>query len=106
MRRGPLWTPSPTSSPFAVPHPLPETHERRCQMKRVIAFLAALVFAGSGTAQAEDVTAQAWNPPSNLVQPLDEVWRHQEATYGNLYGFRNYGWDQIMANRGYVNYCV
>jgi hypothetical protein len=49
-----------------------------------------------------------WNPPANLVQPLDEVWRHQEETYnnGNLYGFRNYGWDQIMANRGYINYCV
>lgn len=36
----------------------------------------------------------AWNPPSNLVQPLNEVWTHQEQAYnnGNLYGFRNYGW--------------
>ncbi|HEX6684077.1 MAG TPA: RICIN domain-containing protein [Candidatus Limnocylindrales bacterium] len=47
-----------------------------------------------------------WNPPSNLVVPLDEVWRHQESTYPNLFGFRNYGWDQIMANGGFVNYCV
>lgn len=49
-----------------------------------------------------------WNPPANLVQPLNEVWAHQEATYnnGNLYAFRNYGWDQILANRGYINYCV
>lgn len=47
-----------------------------------------------------------WNPPANLVQPLNEVWAHQESTYGNLYGFRNYGWDQIMANGGYINYCV
>jgi hypothetical protein len=49
-----------------------------------------------------------WNPPANLVTPLDEVWRHQEETYnnGNLYGFRNYGWDQVMANRGFINYCV
>ncbi|WP_238176838.1 zinc-dependent metalloprotease, partial [Kribbella albertanoniae] len=47
-----------------------------------------------------------WSPPSSLVRPLDEVWRHQEETYGDLYGFRNYGWDQIMANRGYINYCV
>jgi hypothetical protein len=79
-------------------------------MKRVIAFLAALVFTvgvgvGNGTAQA-DVGVQAWNPPANLVQPLDEAWRHVESTYPNLHGFRNYGWDQIMANRGYVNYCV
>jgi hypothetical protein len=50
----------------------------------------------------------AWNPPANLVTPLNEVWAHQEQTYnnGNLYGFRNYGWDQLMANRGYINYCV
>lgn len=45
-----------------------------------------------------------WNPPSNLVVPLDEVWRHVEATYPP--NFRNYGWDQIMANGGYVNFCV
>jgi hypothetical protein len=50
----------------------------------------------------------AWSPPAHLVTPLNEVWQHQEQTYdgGNLYGFRNYGWDQIMANRGSVNYCV
>jgi hypothetical protein len=47
-----------------------------------------------------------WAPPSNLAGPLDEVWRHQESTYSNLYGFRNYGWDQVMANRGALNYCV
>jgi hypothetical protein len=47
-----------------------------------------------------------WNPPANLVTPLNEVWQHQEQTYPNLYGFRNYGWDQIFANGGYVNYCV
>ncbi|MFC0111562.1 hypothetical protein [Kibdelosporangium aridum] len=50
--------------------------------------------------------ADQWNPPANLVRPIDEVWRHVETTYPNLYGFRNYGWDQIMANRGYINYCV
>ena len=47
-----------------------------------------------------------WNPPANLVTPLNEVWAHQESTYGNLYGFRNYGWDQVMANGGSINYCV
>src|SRR5688500_11944786 len=55
---------------------------------------------------APAVAADQWTPPSNLVRPLDEVWRHVESTYGNLYGFRNYGWDQVMANRGYINYCV
>ncbi|MER7280056.1 hypothetical protein ABT369_37020 [Dactylosporangium sp. NPDC000244] len=48
-----------------------------------------------------------WNPPASLVQPLSEVWTHQEQTYNNLYGFRNYAWDQIFANGGTgINYCV
>lgn len=51
-----------------------------------------------GTGQDE------WNPPSNLVQPLDEVWAHVEDTY-NL-NFRNFGWDQIMATGGTIDYCV
>src|SRR5690349_11930769 len=47
-----------------------------------------------------------WNPPANLVTPLNQVWQHQEQTYNNLYGFRNYGWDQIFANGGSIIYCV
>lgn len=44
-----------------------------------------------------------WNPPSNLVTPLRQVWQHQLDTYSNgLYGFRNYGWDQLRATQGYV----
>lgn len=45
-----------------------------------------------------------WNPPSNLALPLREVWDHQRQTYngGNVFGFRNYGWDQIMATGGYA----
>ncbi len=69
-------TPSPTASPTGSPTPTPTP------------------------------SSSGWNPPSNLVQPLNEVWSHVESTYPNLYGFRNYGWDQIMANRGSLNYCV
>ncbi|MFI7543560.1 cellulose binding domain-containing protein [Actinoplanes sp. NPDC049599] len=69
-------SPVPTATPTATPTPTPST------------------------------PTSGWAPPSNLVGPLDEVWRHQESTYANLYGFRNYGWDQVMANRGYLNYCV
>ncbi|MFF5230737.1 cellulose-binding protein [Dactylosporangium sp. NPDC000521] len=47
-----------------------------------------------------------WNPPANLVTPLNEVWQHVESTYSNPYGFRNYGWDQVFANKGSINYCV
>ncbi|MFJ7995592.1 hypothetical protein ACIQ7D_00170 [Streptomyces sp. NPDC096310] len=59
----------------------------------------------AGTAPAA-VAAADWNPPAQLVRPLDEVWRHVESTYPDLYGFRNYGWDQVMANKGRVSYCV
>ena len=47
-----------------------------------------------------------WNPPSSLVQPLAAVWSHEEQTYSDLYGFRNYGWDQLVAGGGSINYCV
>jgi len=51
-------------------------------------------------------TPSGWNPPANLVTPLNQVWLHQEQTYNDLYGFRNYGWDQVVANGGSINYCV
>ncbi|WP_214411668.1 cellulose-binding domain-containing protein [Sphaerisporangium fuscum] len=51
-------------------------------------------------------SGDAWNPPANLVTPLNQVWQHVESTYPNLYGFRNYIWDQIMAGKGNINYCV
>src|SRR5690242_10281949 len=47
-----------------------------------------------------------WNPPSNLAVPLAQVWQRDESTRPNLYSFMNYGWDQIMANKGSINYCV
>ncbi|WP_254548374.1 cellulose-binding domain-containing protein [Catellatospora tritici] len=51
-------------------------------------------------------SSSGWNPPANLVQPLNEVWAHYESTYNQLYTFRNYGWDQVMAGGGQINYCV
>lgn len=71
----------------------------------VIAAIVALIAAPAVTAAPAQAAAQ-WNPPAGLVQPLGEVWNHVESTYPDLYGFRNYGWDQVMANRGSVNYCV
>ncbi|MEU4688976.1 hypothetical protein [Actinoplanes sp. NPDC023714] len=62
--------------------------------------------AGADAAGVRAAAPATWSPPSHLVTPLNQVWQHQEQTYGNLYGFRNYGWDQVMANRGYINYCV
>lgn len=34
------------------------------------------------------------------------MWQHYEQTYPSLHTFRNYGWDQVMANGGHINYCV
>ncbi|KAF3910827.1 hypothetical protein ABW20_dc0104503 [Dactylellina cionopaga] len=47
-----------------------------------------------------------WNPPSNLVLPLQQVWDHEVATYSNALGFKNYGFDQVAANGGSLNFCV
>lgn len=47
-----------------------------------------------------------WNPPSNLVVPLDQAWKRDERTCPNLYTHMNSAWDQIMANKGCINYCV
>ncbi|KAM5352900.1 hypothetical protein ACJ41O_005622 [Fusarium nematophilum] len=49
-----------------------------------------------------------WNPPSDIAAPLKEVWDHVEETYnsGNLFGFKNYGWDQLIAGKGTINMCV
>lgn len=47
-----------------------------------------------------------WNPPSNLVQGLKEVWDHEVSTYSDALGFKNYGFDQIMANKGYARYII
>lgn len=47
--------------------------------------------------------ADAFSPPSNLAAPLKEVWDHCESTYTQgLYGFKNYGWDQLKATEGHV----
>jgi hypothetical protein len=47
-----------------------------------------------------------WDPPSNLVTPLEEVWQHQLDTYSDALGFQNYGYDHVMAGKGKINYCV
>lgn len=41
-----------------------------------------------------------WSPPSELATPLQEVWDHCLSTYPDLFGFANYGWDQLIANDG------
>ncbi|KAF5011798.1 hypothetical protein FDECE_2088 [Fusarium decemcellulare] len=47
-----------------------------------------------------------WNPPSDLTTPLKEVWDHCLETYSDALGFKNYGWDQVIAGKGQLNMCV
>ncbi|KAL4864915.1 hypothetical protein BDV12DRAFT_158173 [Aspergillus spectabilis] len=47
-----------------------------------------------------------WDPPADLVTPLEEVWQHQLDTYSDALGFQNYGFDQVIAAGGKINYCV
>ncbi|KAL2808084.1 hypothetical protein BJX63DRAFT_52794 [Aspergillus granulosus] len=47
-----------------------------------------------------------WDPTADLVTPLEEVWQHQLDTYSDALGFQNYGYDQVMAAGGKINYCV
>lgn len=44
----------------------------------------------------------SWNPPSDLVKPLQEVWDHSVETYNNgeWDAFKNYGYDIIVAAEG------
>ncbi|GAA3673334.1 hypothetical protein C8D88_11949 [Lentzea atacamensis] len=72
--------------------------------KGLVTAIFAAVMAASVAAPAR--ADHGWTPPSNLVTPLNQVWQHVESTYGNLYGFRNYGWDQLFVNGGYLNFCV
>jgi hypothetical protein len=47
-----------------------------------------------------------WNPPSDFATPLKEVWDHEVKTYSDALGFKNYGWDQVIAGKGQLNVCV
>ncbi|KAE8355452.1 hypothetical protein BDV28DRAFT_42730 [Aspergillus coremiiformis] len=58
------------------------------------------------TLNANVKRASTWNPPSNMAGALDEVWKHEVSTYSDALGFRNYGFDQVMAGKGKINYCV
>lgn len=53
-----------------------------------------------------DLGQTTWNPPSNLVTPLKQVWDHEIKTYSDPLGFKNYGYDQVIDGKGKINYCV
>ncbi|KAF2218872.1 hypothetical protein BDZ85DRAFT_244425 [Elsinoe ampelina] len=60
---------------------------------------------------SEDVTRIAKRQssstrPANLAAGLDEVWKHTQDTRPRDLSFKNYLFDQILATKGKINYCV
>lgn len=54
-----------------------------------------------------DLRQKTWNPPANLLPGLNQVWEHQMTTQGSdPVGFKNFGYDQVFAGKGKINYCV
>ncbi|KAJ4334339.1 hypothetical protein N0V95_009188 [Ascochyta clinopodiicola] len=58
------------------------------------------------TSRATIPKATTWNPPSHLVTALDQVWK--QTLKENPGGLQDKNWiiDQLMANKGTINYCV
>ncbi|KAF2634794.1 hypothetical protein P280DRAFT_462991 [Massarina eburnea CBS 473.64] len=77
-------------------------------MKSAFAVSALLStgFAASIPRERRDLGETTWNPPSDLVTPLQEVWDHEIDTYSDPLGFKNYGFDQLVDGKGKINYCV
>ncbi len=69
-----------------------------------ISYITATTTFASATRTADHSTT--WDPPSSLVTPLTEVWAHEMSTYDDPTGYMNYGYDQLMAHDGRINYCV
>ncbi|KAL7273088.1 hypothetical protein RUND412_004075 [Rhizina undulata] len=73
------------------------------------ASIATIIFS---TAQANPILRRqsgagtTWDPPLSLVLPLNETWAHEMSTYDDPLGFKNWGYDQVMATNGSINYCV
>lgn len=55
-------------------------------------------------AHAKTKRQSSWDPPADLVKPLQEVWDHTVESYNNgqWESFQNYGYDIIMAAKGWV----
>jgi len=62
----------------------------------------ATTAAGAGAT----TSGKLWAPPSTMKTGLAQVWQHQVNTYPELTTLDNYLWDQIMAAKGNLNYCV
>lgn len=105
-------TPSPTrtatATPSATVSPTPSASPTATPTSTPSPTATPTTTPTSSPSPSPTSTTAAWSPPASMAGALAEVWAHQEATYadGDLYSFRNYGWDQVVANGGYLNICV
>jgi hypothetical protein len=71
---------------------------------------ASLQKPGAGRADAAaSLKSTTWKPPQYLVAPLNAVWNHTMATYSpkpDPLKFPNYSYNQVIANKGRINFCV
>ncbi|KAF2105897.1 hypothetical protein BDV96DRAFT_607818 [Lophiotrema nucula] len=82
------------SAPTLTLHP----HAHRRNVQPICAFDANSVLEPTTQPISKrDLNQTTWNPPSNLVTPLKEVWDHEVSTYSDALGFKNYGYDQVIA---------
>jgi hypothetical protein len=61
------------------------------------------------TDTASSLKEKTWNPPTQLANALDAVWKHETANYSpkpNPLLFPNFGFNQVIANKGHINFCV
>ncbi|PSN61668.1 hypothetical protein BS50DRAFT_503964 [Corynespora cassiicola Philippines] len=58
------------------------------------------------TSRATIPKATTWDPPSDMVKGLDQVWK--QTLKENPQGLQDKNWitDQLVANNGSINYCV
>ena len=87
----------------ALAHPTIKHIDRRfCSLEQRSVFARA----EDSTSPAPIPKATTWNPPSDMVTGLDQVWK--QTMKENPQGLQDKNWivDQMMANNGSINYCV
>lgn len=80
---------------------LPQGHPGAIRSSKPNRDLDGSVWKDLGKA-ARNKRQSSWNPPADLVKPLEEVWDHSVKTYnnGDWEAFKNYGYDIITAAEG------
>lgn len=55
---------------------------------------------------AASLKSTSWPPPLKIASDLEDVWKWHINRRRDTLSFKNFGWHQIMDNKGYLNYCI